>query len=166
MSTSERQHPLYISPTPKYELKTYNDYELDADAGTHYATPTATRSSASDSLLSNQDTVERGQARNSGTIPSQASLSSGHTYQDLDRTRPTPRGALLAQPQSYPPCRGRNMACLTTFFGPHSCKPVPARPPSPLPPLSFPSAAACALPCPFPAALLATASLKRLTIAV
>jgi hypothetical protein len=97
MSTLDRHHPLYISPTPTYHHKEYNDYELDSDAGAHYATPstTANYSSASDSLLSNHDTLERGQARSSSTHSSQAPLASAHSYQDIDRTRPTPRGALI-----------------------------------------------------------------------
>jgi len=97
MSTLDRHHPLYISPTPTYHHKEYNDYELDSDAGAHYATPstTAKYSSASDSLLSTQDTVERGQARSSSTHPLQAPQTNAHSYQDIDRTRPTPRGALI-----------------------------------------------------------------------
>jgi hypothetical protein len=97
MSTLDRHHPLYISPTPTYHHKEYNDYELDSDDRAHYATPstTAKYSSASDSLLSTQDTVERGQARSSSTYPSQAPQTNAHSYQDIDRTRPTPRGALI-----------------------------------------------------------------------
>lgn len=89
-------HPLYISPTPSYDISNYSDYQKGVSS--HLGAPTTPPSrpsldSNADSVVSAADT--RGKAR----FPpdsSPASPANAHDSQLHDPTRPTPRGAIIS----------------------------------------------------------------------